>query len=506
MRALVLGVVVAVSAVVAILLHRSGHTQGDDFALYLRQARSIFDGDSAAVVADNRFAVLNSDRGFSPLAYPWGWPLVLAPFVHLWGLDFDRLKLIEVAIFCTWLVLLHGIIRRRAGRAMALGVVAVIGSAPLYLAHTDQLITEFPHIAAVAVVIWWYDRITADSALIDASPRRLVIFGVLVAVAFNMRREGVVLIGMIAAVQFFELLARSRAPGSSVSDWSVSGLGVELRARLRAVATPYVSFALSMLLFQLLLPTMLLPDNGNSRRYIDDRFGDYASTLTEQLGLGTHPALGGAIVVIAFIGAVIGVRRRPALDGPIVVVAVMSALAISTHFRMVDRYWFQITPWVLYFAAVAFSEAIRMIVTQRNRLAAVAVVPLAALVVVHVVALPDDIGRARDFNAAGRVQIGPANPDVIPIFEAVNARTPPTAVIAYFRARTMTLMTDRRSVQTSSLTKMQVRADYYAQRIGEDYWQPQITRAEGLDLGFEIIWSDSRWILWKLVAPEVTAG
>ena len=501
MRALVLGAVVAVSAVVAILLHRSGHTQGDDFALYLRQARSIFDGDSAAVVADNRFAVLNSDRGFSPLAYPWGWPLVLAPFVHLWGLDFDRLKLIEVAIWCTWLVLLHGIIRRRAGRAMALGVVAVIGSAPLYLAHTDQLITEFPHIAAVAVVIWWYDRITAGSALIDASPRRLAILGVLVAVAFNMRREGVVLIGMIAVVQFFELMARSRA-----QRWSVSGLEAELRARWRAVATPHVSFALSMLLFQLLLPTMLLPDNGNSRRYIDDRFGDYASTLTEQLGLGTHPALGGAIMAIAFIGAVIGVRRRPALDGPIVVVAVLSALAISTHFRMVDRYWFQITPWVLYFAAVAFSEALRMIVTQRTRLAAVAVVPLAVLVVVHVVALPDDIGRARDFNAAGRVQIGPANPDVIPIFEAVNARTPPTAVIAYFRARTMTLMTDRRSIQTSSLTKMQVRADYYAQRIGEDYWQPQITRAEGLDLGFEIVWSDSRWILWKLVAPEVTAG
>ena len=501
MRALVLGVVVAVSAVVAILLHRNGHTQGDDFALYLRQARSVFDGDSAAVVADNRFAVLNSDRGFSPLAYPWGWPLVLAPFVHLWGLDFDRLKLIEVAIWCTWLVLLHGIIRRRAGRAMALGVVAVIGSAPLYLAHTDQLITEFPHIAAVAVVIWWYDRIKASSALVDASPRRLVILGVLVTVAFNMRREGVVLISMIAVVQFFELVTRSGA-----QRWSVSGLEAELRARWRAVATPHVSFALSMLLFQLLMPTMLLPDNGNSRRYIDDRFGDYASTLTEQLGLGTRPALGGAIVVIAFIGAVIGVRRRPALDGPIVVVAVLSALAISTHFRMVDRYWFQITPWVLYFAAVAFSEAVSMIVTQRTRLAAVAVVPLAALVVAHVVAVPDDIGRARDFNAAGRVQIGPANPDVIPIFEAVNTRTPPTAVIAYFRARTMTLMTDRRSIQTSSLTKMQVRADYYAQRIGEDYWQPQITRAEGLDLGFEIVWSDSRWILWKLGAPEVTAG
>ena len=49
-------------------------TQGDEFALYLRQARSIFDGDIADVVADNRFSVLYSTGRFSPYAYPWGWP------------------------------------------------------------------------------------------------------------------------------------------------------------------------------------------------------------------------------------------------------------------------------------------------------------------------------------------------------------------------------------------------------------------------------------------------
>ena len=50
------------AVVLAIEPHRRGHAQGDDFALYLRQARSIFEGDIGAVVADNRFAVLNVDR------------------------------------------------------------------------------------------------------------------------------------------------------------------------------------------------------------------------------------------------------------------------------------------------------------------------------------------------------------------------------------------------------------------------------------------------------------
>jgi hypothetical protein len=108
---LALAGLVVTTAALAVSLHRNGHSQGDDFALYLRQARSIFDGDIADVVADNRFSVLYSNGRFSPYAYPWGWPLLLSPFVHLWGLDYDRLKLVEVAAFCAWLVLVHGIMR-----------------------------------------------------------------------------------------------------------------------------------------------------------------------------------------------------------------------------------------------------------------------------------------------------------------------------------------------------------------------------------------------------------
>ncbi len=176
-RALALPVVVAVGALLAVSLHRTGHTQGDDFALYLRQARSLFDGDVGQVVADNRFAVLNSDNGFSPIAYPWVWPLLLSPFVRFWGLDYDRLKLVEVATYCLWLVLLHGIVRRRIGWWPAIAIVTVFATAPLYLAHTDQLLTEIPHLAAVALVIWWYDRIRRSATLLTASTRQLVVLG-----------------------------------------------------------------------------------------------------------------------------------------------------------------------------------------------------------------------------------------------------------------------------------------------------------------------------------------
>ena len=37
---------------------------------------------------------------------------------------------------------------------------------------------------------------------------------------------------------------------------------------------------------------MLFPDNGDNAGYIDDRFGGYPRVLTQQIGLGSHPAIG----------------------------------------------------------------------------------------------------------------------------------------------------------------------------------------------------------------------
>src|SRR6187431_358115 len=162
-------------AVLATALHRNGHTQGDDFALYLRQARSVFEGNVGQVIEDNRFAVLNSDAGFSPNGYPWVWPLVLSPFVHLWGLDYDRLKMVTVVLFCAWVALLFGIVRRRLGRWPALGVTACVGTAPILLLHTDQLLSEYAYFVAIALVIWWCDRVHRSSDLVRAPQTQLVV-------------------------------------------------------------------------------------------------------------------------------------------------------------------------------------------------------------------------------------------------------------------------------------------------------------------------------------------
>lgn len=493
---LLLGLVVGASAVAAVLLHRNGHTQGDDFALYLRQARSLFDGDIGDVVTDNRFAVLNSGFAFSPVAYPWGWPLLLSPFVRWWGLDYDRLKLLEVAIFCAWMVLVHGIVRRRAGRAPALAVVAVVASGPLFLAHTDQLLSEFPHALAVAVFIWWLDRVRRRHAWTMATTGELIGLGALGALASNVRRESLILVGVIVAAQLVDVVPRLRARAGV--PW-------------RVLATPHVAFAATIVGAQLLLPSTLMPEDNGGAGYIPERVGDYTGVLTEHVGLGDHPALGVILLVVAGIGVVIGCLRRPALDVPLATLTVLSALAVSTHFRMVDRYYFQVTPWVVYFAVVAVLAAVRAVArlvpgvsrSRRSRriVTAAALAPLAVLFVSHAAVLRGDIADARDFDRRGRVQIGPDHPDYLPLFSAVRRETAPDDVVAYFRARTMTLLTDRQSLQTTSLDHVLQRADWFAQRRNSTYSQPSPTEFEARAAGLVPVWQDRNWLLWRVERP-----
>ncbi len=502
----------AVSGIAAVLLHRTGHTQGDDFALYLRQARSIFDGDIGDVVADNRFTVTNSASGFSPFVYPWGWPLLLSPFVKLVGYDYAKLKLLEVVAFCVWMVLVHGVVRRRLTRGVALAITAVVATAPALLAHTDQLLSEYPHAAAVGVFIWWMDRMRSQGRLIDASLRHLWILGALVTVTFSFRRETIVFVGVIGAVQLAELVHDARVGRSSTA--------VLDRLPWRQLLTPYVSVVLTVAGFQILLPSMLFPDNGNSSAFVDDRIGDYTGWLSRHLGLGWHPTVGVVVLLLMLIGMVIAVRRRPGLDGHLTLITLATLFASSTHFRMVDRYYFQVLPWVLYFATVAVGTGVHVVIAlvvsgRRDRpdgrdrrterrigvaWTACTVLPLVFVVAVHAAVLPGDIRDARRFDDAGRVQIGPTHPDFVPIYEAVEKYTRPTDVVAYFRARTMTLLTDRSTVQTSRIERIISTSDFFAQRRNSDYVQPKFSVTEGERMGLEVVWSDDTWVLWRIPA------
>ena len=154
------------------------------------------------------------------------------------------------------------------------------------------------------------------------------------------------LVGVIAVVQLVELVGGpTRAPR-------------RCRSRGARSPRPYATFAGAVIGFQLLLPSMLFPDTGDGPRYIPDRLGDYAGVLTEQLGLGRHPFIGIAVLVLAVAGMVVGCVRRPRLDVPLAALTVLSTSPSAPTSGWSAATTSRSLPWVLYFAAAAVVAAV----------------------------------------------------------------------------------------------------------------------------------------------------
>ncbi len=81
----------------AIKIINGQHTWGDDSA-YLSQAIALANGTTAQYIADNTLMMSKCDWLYGPYAYPWGFPMLLAPFYKIFGFNIVAFK--SVGIIC----------------------------------------------------------------------------------------------------------------------------------------------------------------------------------------------------------------------------------------------------------------------------------------------------------------------------------------------------------------------------------------------------------------------
>ena len=104
--------------------------------------------------------------------------------------------------------------------------------------------------------------------------------------------------------------------------------------------------------------------------------------------------------------------------------------------------------------------------------------------------------------STGRLQqpIGPTDPRVTPVFDAVGPTHPTRRHHRVLpSAHDDALHRPAGDSRRTLIDRISQRADYFAQQRGVDFYQPRLTEAQGHALGFEIVWSDDHWILWKVV-------
>ncbi|MDW3213936.1 MAG: glycosyltransferase family 39 protein [Ilumatobacteraceae bacterium] len=495
--------------------HRSGHWWGDDWALYIRQAKGLLDGDAGRVIDENRFTVeMSRGAAFSPPLYPWGFPIILAPFVAVVGADVDRLAIVPVLCSMVFAVGWYTLAKRRLGALPALVGVVAVTLTPLLVGWTELIQSEWPFLATTAVVLVGLDRLAEAGALTDRAaplwPVLLVGFGA--AAAFSVRREGLAVVGAIAVAQFVGL-ATDRGWWHDRSMWTT------LAARLLAPHT----MALAVVgVLQVVLPSTLVPQySGTSVANVWRFRRDHVDHLAEVSGLkrswqDAPDVLGsttlGWVAVVAYLtAATAGIvlaavcfRRRDLH----LVAYVVGALLIGGSFRSpINRYVCTIAPILLLLGAVAVVSAARF-VPWRHAGTAIVTVVLALPAIGNVVQADTRIDQAERVAATGAIEWGPTHPLAIEMFEEVIERTDPGAVIAAPKARAMTLETGRLSVQVDDYRPIPdtLPLDLVVVEHDSDL-AAELAAADVADADdrprFHRVWTNARFAIY---APAITAG
>ncbi len=497
-----------VGAMTAVMLasRRDGHWWGDDWALYIRQAQSLVDGNPQRVIDQNLFTV-ESSRGaaFSPPLYPWGFPLILAPFVAVVGPDVDRLTIVPVlcaAVFaCCW----YALAKPRLGVIPALVGVVAVTMTPLLVGWAELIQSEWPFLAVAGMSLVALDRLASTGAFTDltAPVWPMVAMGVGASAAFSVRREGLAVIGAIAAAQLAALVDRRM-----LERWR-TGDRVALAARL---LTPHTAALVTVGLVQVLLPSTLVPQySGTSvwnvwkfrNRHIDhlaEVSGLKRTWQDDPVVLGSSTV--GWIAVVAYLtlavaGMVLAVAvyRRRDLH---LVAYVFGAMLIGGSFRSaINRYVVSIAPLLVLLGLVAVFAAGRLL-PWRHTATVVVTVVVSLLAIGNVIQARSRLETATAFADTNSIEWGPTHPDAIEMFEAVRQFTEPDEIVAAPKARAMTLVTGRLAVQVDQYRAIpdSVPVSLVVVETGTDL-ADELSEPSS---GYVTVWENTRFILFEPAA------
>lgn len=140
---------------------RDSHDWGDDFAMYLMEAQNIAKGEPAG---QSGF-MTNPNAAMGPQAYPVGFPLLLAPVVKHFGLDFRVLNLFESLMLVVALLTGFLFLRKHFSVMSSLLMTLVIAYNPMLVSFKTEVLSDLPFWCLLNLVLclvsyhryssWW---------------------------------------------------------------------------------------------------------------------------------------------------------------------------------------------------------------------------------------------------------------------------------------------------------------------------------------------------------------
>ena len=448
----------------------NGHNWGDDFSQYIMQAKSIVELNPLSSIVANRFTADNSSYIFGPAAVPWGFPVLLAPFYAVFGLNMVGLKLVGVISFLIFIVLLWVGFRKFHSPVWLLCLVCFFSLNPTMLSFTNQILTDLPFLLVSTASVLFTGRLIIEKRNLLSPVWDYILLGAIIAGAFLIRPNGILLLMTLAITQFIALTLKLRRGDFSNGQFSTSfrnlfsDRGVSLK-RLMINLIPYASFFCIVLLWEMILPQIgvtnlsALPAINISLDIIKRQLDYFIDVPIEFfIGVPHHYLFYFASIPIAIAG-IIGRYRS---DYHIVVYIILT-VALYVWLPWWPslpglRYLFPILPFYFSFVITGLEifQGGKTNIEQKLR-KWVCLIPI--LIVLTYFAI-NSIGNACINMIHHRETIsGPYTETSQSMFSFIRSNTKKESVIVFFKPRLMRMMTDRKSIMLRKKEELS-RGDY----------------------------------------------
>ncbi len=470
-----LGLIAGICVLLGFFTLTRGHPWWDDFAGYLLQARSILTWRMGDFIRQNTFTIENSSFPPGPVAYPWGFPLLLAPASALFGLNPLALKLVGLFFYAVSLVSLFFLARSRLTDAQALLLTGALGFLPVMIAANDLILSDIPFLAFSTISLVLIDRLPFDDK------RTGILAGAAIFMAFFMRTNGILLLAPLL------LSALSAA-------WPDRAAGLK---KTIPAFLPFASLAvLQMLIFPGGQASYFSHFNMLSLPRLVDNFLYYLwlpAAVFDQIP-------GGAVLYpLLMVFVLFSFFRNPRRDLALHFYSLLTlALFIVWPERQGLRFIYPVLPFFFISALDGMNLAVeylqvgwqpggRGLVWGLWLLLLAAGLGLSALSAYHNV-------------LDGRVINGPFDSYSYEMYTFVKEKTPSTGVIIFVKPRALRLFTERSSFMTDQCSDL-TKADYVALNLKMDnsgQIPPDKITACGSGVNLSQVFQNKRFVVYKI--------
>lgn len=454
----------------------TGHEWGDDFSGYLGQAKSLVEGAVREYVAANADAMGRSSRPLGPSAYPWGLPALLAPLYAAWGLNLLVLKVVGLACYAAFLVVLHRGFAQEHPGVWRLLLVGLFAFHPGLMGFVDTIMADIPFLLFSTLAMVLIQKVLLERRTILSATWDPPLLGLAVAAAFVVRSNGILLLPALALAQLLGHFAarkeRRAAPRALQAGDPRSRMG-----RACPILAPYAVFLLLTLGLGLFLPSGDASYVEYWKRITPEyAFGNvrYYAWLPTEFFLGLE---GYYHLSIPFL--LIGLAQRWRRDLPVLAYVLLTLFFFCIWpSKQGLRYLLPVIPFYVSFALTGVQAVgwLRRVTLLRPLVWGAALIPAAfvfqqLMISTHL--------SSQNLRNERTVAAGPFTPAAQDMFRFVADSTRPEDVIIFRKARIMRLMTGRMSLMINTVDGLAV-GDYLV--LGQEPGLPRLL-PEGAEPG-----------------------